>query len=486
MNTSMTCKSGVHDMNLSGNLKRLSLRSAYGNERGIILAVVLMFLVILGAMGSAGVMRTRAEIKIGGNDKNSKIAFYAAEAGVSHAKHEVGNGDGTNDFDTIHASSPGTVIVSDPSFSDASYTVTLLASLNSPKGIRIASIGNGPSNSESRLEVQISEGMGSAPKAINTNGDLMISGNPQILGTLGGLHSNDGIMLSGDPAVQMPDGVTASNSYVTGDGLPGSGVEISGVPCIGSADCANDPPDPAYVLDTNEEKDDYETDYSSAPSYTVPEINPANYASAVASAGGFILREDCTVVTGADAQFGNGLNIAGGIFVSPPSGWTCSSGTWEVSGDSVVDGIFYAEGQVKVSGNPGNQTNPWQATIVARDTVTFSGNPSIQPYPTTSSDLQNILFVTGNDLEISGNPTASGYEGAILAHQQVKINGNPIIDGFILASDGMPSWSGDPFTDRSLGVTMNEISGNPTITYNGNIGISLLSEYTITSWNQSF
>ncbi len=473
-------------MNPTRKTNNLSLWSACSNEKGIILAVVLMFMAFLAAMGSATALITRVDIKIGGNDKNSKIAFYAAEAGVSHAKHEVSDGDGTNDFDTIHASSPGTVIVSDPSFSDASYTVTLLESLNSPKGIRIASIGNGPSNSESRLEVEFSRVMGTPPKAINTNGDLMISGNPQILGTFGGAHSNDDIVLSGDPAVQMPDGLTASNSFMTAGGLGSSGIEISGVPCIGSANCANDPPDPAYVLDTNEEKDDYGTNHSSASSYTIPEINPANYATAVASAGGFILREDCTVVTGADAQFGNGLNIAGGIFVSPPSGWTCSSGTWEVSGDSVVDGIFYAEGQVKVSGNPGNQTNPWQATIVARDTVTFSGNPSIQPYPTTSSDLQNILFVTGNDLEISGNPTASGYEGAILAHQQVKINGNPIIDGFILASDGMPSWSGDPFTDRSLGVTMNEISGNPTITYNGNIGISLLSEYTITSWNQSF
>ena len=478
--------SGVHDMNLSGNLKRLSLRSAYGNERGVILAVVLMFMVILAAMGSSAMVMTRAEIKVGGNDKNSKIAFYAAEAGVSHAKHEVSDGNGTNDFNTIHASSPGTVVVSDPSFSDAAYTVTLLESLNTPPGIRVASIGNGPSNSASQLEVEMSRVMGTAPKAINTNGDLMISGNPNILGTLGGAHSNDDIMLSGDAGVQMLDGITASDSYETPGGLVSSGIEISGNPCIGSAGCANNPADPEYKLNTNEEKDDYEANHSSASSYTMPEINPANYASAVASAGGFILREDCTVVTGADTQFSNGLNFAGGTFVSPPSGWTCSSGTWEVSGNSAVDGIFYAEGQVKVSGNPGSQTTPWQATIVARDTITFSGNPSIQPYPTTSWDLQNILLVTGNDLEISGNPTASGYEGALLAHQQVKINGNPVIDGFVLATDGMPSWSGDPFTDRSLGVTMNEISGNPTITYNGDFGISLLGTITITSWNQSF
>ncbi len=37
-------------MNLSGNLKRLSLRSAYGNEKGIVLFVVIMFTVVLAAM----------------------------------------------------------------------------------------------------------------------------------------------------------------------------------------------------------------------------------------------------------------------------------------------------------------------------------------------------------------------------------------------------------------------------------------------------
>jgi len=473
-------------MNLTRKTINLSLRSAYGNEKGIVLAVVLMFLAILAAMGSSAVVMTRAEIKVGGNDNSSKTSFYAAEAGLNHAKHEVSDGDGTNDFDTIHASSPGTVVVSNPSFSDASYTVTLLESLNTPPGIRVASIGNGPSNSASRLEMEISRVMGSAPKAINTNGDLMIGGSPNILGTLGGAHSNDDIMLSGSIGAQMLDGITASDSFVTAGGLEYSGIEISGNPCIGSPDCANNPADPEYVLDTNEKKDEYESNHSSASSYTMPEINPANYASAVASAGGFILREDCTVVTGADAQFSGGLNFAGGTFVSPPSGWTCSSGTWEVSGDSVVDGIFYAEGRVNVSGNPGSQTTPWQTTIVARDTITFSGNPSIQPYPTTSWELQNILLVTGNDLEISGMPTASGYEGALLAHQQVKINGNPVIDGFVLATDGMPSWSGDPFTDRSLGVTMNEIPGNPTITYNGDFGISVLGSLTVTSWYHSY
>ncbi len=58
------------------------LKAAYGNERGIVLAVVLMFLVILGAMGSAAVMKTRGAIKISDNYKDSEEMFYAAQAGT--------------------------------------------------------------------------------------------------------------------------------------------------------------------------------------------------------------------------------------------------------------------------------------------------------------------------------------------------------------------------------------------------------------------
>jgi hypothetical protein len=82
--------------------------------------------------------------------------------------------------------------------------------------------------------------------------------------------------------------------------------------------------------------------------------------------------------------------------------------------------------------------------------------------------LQNQLLITGNDLEISGNlevMTANYGPAAILVHQQIKISGNPEINGFIIAGDGQPTWTGDPFTNSSEGVPFNEISGNPLLTY---------------------
>jgi hypothetical protein len=60
----------------------------------------------------------------------------------------------------------------------------------------------------------------------------------------------------------------------------------------------------------------------------------------------------------------------------------------------------------------------------------------------------------------------ANYEpGAILEHQQIKISGNPQIRGFIISGDAKPTWTGDPFTNSPNGVPLNEISGNPLITY---------------------
>ena len=60
--------------------------STLRDDRGMVLAVVLMFLVVLAAMGSAAVMMTRAEIKTGDNYKNSELAFFLAQAGAEHAR----------------------------------------------------------------------------------------------------------------------------------------------------------------------------------------------------------------------------------------------------------------------------------------------------------------------------------------------------------------------------------------------------------------
>ena len=62
--------------------------------------------------------------------------------------------------------------------------------------------------------------------------------------------------------------------------------------------------------------------------------------------------------------------------------------------------------------------------------------------------------------------------GQLLVHEQLKISGNPSIDGQILVQD-----TAQDFNE----VTKNEVTGNPTITYNGTLGTGV---FTVTGWHE--
>ena len=61
-----------------------------------------------------------------------------------------------------------------------------------------------------------------------------------------------------------------------------------------------------------------------------------------------------------------------------------------------------------------------------------------------------------------------GHEGAILAHQQIGVSGNPNLNGFIQIGNGSPTWTGDPFSNSTSGnnhFDLSSFSGNSKITY---------------------
>ncbi len=73
-------------MNSNRRPKTLSLRSVYGNEKGIVLPVALMLLAVLSVMGGAAVAITRTDLKIAKYYKSGTVAFALAEAGIEHAR----------------------------------------------------------------------------------------------------------------------------------------------------------------------------------------------------------------------------------------------------------------------------------------------------------------------------------------------------------------------------------------------------------------
>jgi hypothetical protein len=60
------------------------LREKAGNEKGSVMVISLLILVVLTVIGVAATSTTELELQISGNDKTQKMAFYAAEAATSY------------------------------------------------------------------------------------------------------------------------------------------------------------------------------------------------------------------------------------------------------------------------------------------------------------------------------------------------------------------------------------------------------------------
>ena len=168
-------------MNLTRKTNNLSLRPACDNEKGIVLAVVLMFMAILAAMGSVTVVMTRAEIKTGDNYKNNEQAFFLAQAGTEHAREqlratnavsantgsftdELGDSAGLNGLlDGYVAGTDDVPLINSGSLTEGSYTVYLtndsddgLFNLtDTNQTVTLTSVATGPNGSKATIEITV-------------------------------------------------------------------------------------------------------------------------------------------------------------------------------------------------------------------------------------------------------------------------------------------------------------------------------------------
>ena len=66
--------------------RRIDKQRIIGNERGIVLTVVILLIAILVLLGSTAIMTTSTDLKISGNYKQIEQAFFNAEAGIGEAR----------------------------------------------------------------------------------------------------------------------------------------------------------------------------------------------------------------------------------------------------------------------------------------------------------------------------------------------------------------------------------------------------------------
>lgn len=67
-------------------MNELSLKETHQNEKGAVLVIAMLVLVLLTLMGRSVTNISNNELKIAGNEKREKRVFFAAEAGLGHIR----------------------------------------------------------------------------------------------------------------------------------------------------------------------------------------------------------------------------------------------------------------------------------------------------------------------------------------------------------------------------------------------------------------
>jgi hypothetical protein len=146
---------------------------AKANERGSVLVIALIMLVLLTVLGITATSTSNIELQIAGNERNYKRAFFIANAGIEHARsslaaalgiyqstqvsqgaamrwsfalnNEAGKGTATDIYDTVNSSVAGGVEwFLNENFGDGyTYTVTVINDDDSATGGTATSDTNG-------------------------------------------------------------------------------------------------------------------------------------------------------------------------------------------------------------------------------------------------------------------------------------------------------------------------------------------------------
>jgi hypothetical protein len=263
----------------------------------------------------------------------------------------------------------------------------------------------------------------SPQQAFVAGGDLKVSGNVDIYGANGSIHSNKYMDLGG-------------STHVTGDATSSGGGVV----------------DPANVDGTVD---------TGAPEIPIPDINATNMKALA----------DQAVADGADVYLlqADGKVVKDGVVLADGTeyhGWKMdASGDWSLSSNAAdLDGLFYTPGSVVITGCK----TGINMTVLSEGNISISGNGMFNPY------YENFFIVSLHDIKLSGTPQETGDVGVILAREQIKASGNVFVRGTIMAADldNASSFVEDTTLAEDM-ILDTTITGNFDIEYNGGFSTSL-------------
>ena len=393
-------------------------------------------------------------------------ASYIAESGLTHARELIlalntdytallqAAGGTACDGDELSAVATDPITAAGHAFGGGQYVVSVCddndgdadTNADSNSVVHVVSVGTGPAGATVTLDLTL--GTQDLPGFL-VDGNLRINGNPTINGVGGSVHSNGNLLLNGTPCAQLHFG---AGNLVDSNGDP---VDPSTLNAQTGANC-------------NETGGNVDIRVSE-PGVQVPTVD----FNALYDAVDYRLENDGTIThvsTGTDVSF-----------VLSEWNWDAGNLEWTLSGNSVTEASYYAVGSnVKISGNPGNQNNPTDFSLVTDGYIDISGNPSFTPNLTVGGVA--YALIAGTDLGLSGNSGTAGSQALHYAHHQIKFNGNPNICGQVIAVDDAdtPIYGSNNLVELD-GDGYMEVSGNVTITYNGGGGFAGL---LISGWRE--
>jgi cytoskeletal protein CcmA (bactofilin family) len=426
-------------------------------ERGSALLAVLLLLMMMSALVAALSVNGRVETAISRNQRSATQAQVAAEAGLNHAVELATTfvfqwkTNGFADADAAIAAlllgpdgAIGTV-AADADNGSLGTRTGIGVTEELPIDTRLAITGG----IDAEYEAFLLDDDADAP---DEDGDPYTDANRTLILRATGYAEDDTKVVLEAVIAPLELGAVVVNGdldisgNVTIDGTEGSvhangDLDITG----GSASITGD-------ITASETYTGSLAGTGSSPELPLPEIRASDYLAFA----DFILTSTGTMTDPV------GTVLCTAAAMTSCNSWNFNAGVWSIS-TTATSGTYYVEGGVAVTGSPGTEGSPIQLTIIAEGSIDISGSPDF------AADTPELLFVTDGDLEISGgldsgNPLT--FSGQMLVHEQVKISGNPALGGQLIVENA-------PSVDTL--VTQNDISGNPTITYNGGLGTGTLS-----------
>jgi hypothetical protein len=463
------------------------------SERGIALLAALLLSVVISALGAAMAVSGQADVLVVRNHQRWAEARAAADAGLSQATELVlrrlnlwqANGfpnasaavsallrgpdgithplsshpwnDDNGSVEDLEIAGetelprfPALVVI--PAMLGASYQARMLddddptLNLGALDIVRIGENTLGQTDMNRRCVVQatgfamdntivrLEATLGILPMpAVVSDQSITVFGNATVTGSAGGVHGNSDVTLQGSPEIAQ-DATATGNLTATGSpdvgGVAAGGRSLIPIPAVNA------------------------TDYRGIADFVLG-VGPVTGGRVY---GPFL----------PDGSLGPMLCPAP-VICEAVYGWTYepANNGWRVNGNALLNGTYYVQGNAVISGNPGNAGPPRRISLVAEGSIDITGTPRFIP------ETPGIMFVTSQDLRITGNMEMTGnVEARILVREQMELRGNPILNAQIMV---------DNAANVSNLVVNTSIGGNVTINYNGSFGDV---GFGVTSWRE--